>query len=614
MNDAINPLEFYQQKINHLEQQLSVLYKRKSAIAWIRFAIFIVTCLAVYFIWGNGLMPIIITLICGVALFLIAVSKDVNSKDNIKNLETLLSINKDEINYLQQNFNEKGDGKIFEPHQHAYAKDLDVFGPASLFQYINRCNAEQAIHLLAERLLAPLSKENILQQQNTVKTIRAKINWWQQLQAYGINEKITTASEKRIAKWLSMEDTAFVHSKWKLLAYIFPFITLGCVFLYLVDILPSAVFSFLVLIFFLISLMISGKIQKLYELLSRLEPVVSTLYMQLHHFEREHFEDAFISKLKTSLGGSTDKTASASIKHLQNILSRFDARLNAFAFFILNTFFLWDLWQIIELNNWKKANKTLVANWFIAIAQLEVAGSFAMLSFNNPHWCFPAIADGHFTLSGKNIAHPLIAAKQVVTNDFHINGISKIDLVTGSNMAGKSTFLRSIGVNMILAYAGSAVCSEIFTVSVAQLMSSMRIEDNLAENTSTFYAELKKLKLIIDAVNKHEKVFILLDEILRGTNSLDRHAGSKALIQQLVKKDAVAIIATHDIELSKLENDFPNAIKNYHFDVAVNNDKLFFDYKLKHGICQSMNASILMKQIGIEMPSPPAPLHEWREE
>lgn len=601
MKDAISPLEFYQQKINDLEQQLSILYKRKNAIAWIRFAIFIATCLAVYVVWSNGLMPVIIAIIFGIALFLIAVSKDVDNKDNIKNLETLLSINKNEINYLQQNFSEKFDGKIFEPHQHAYAKDLDVFGPVSLFQHINRCNAEQATQLLAERLLSPLSKENILQQQNAVKAIRSEIDWWQQLQAYGINEKITTASEKRIAKWLSMEDTVFVHLKWKLLAYIFPFITLGCVFLYVADILPSAVFSFLVLIFFLMSLMISGKIQKLYELLSRLEPVVSTLYMQLHHFEKEHFDDVFISGLKTSLGGSTDKTASASIKHLQNILSRFDARLNAFAFFILNTFFLWDLWQIIALNNWKKANKTLAVNWFNAIAQLEMTGSFAMLSFNNPAWYFPEITGEHFTLSGKTIGHPLIAAQQVVTNDFRISGTSKIDLVTGSNMAGKSTFLRSIGVNMILAYAGSTVCAESFTVSVAQLMSSMRIEDNLAENTSTFYAELKKLKLIIDAVNAHEKVFILLDEILRGTNSLDRHAGSKALIQQLVKKDAVAIIATHDIELSKLENDFPNAINNYHFDVAVNNDKLFFDYKLKHGICQSMNASILMKQIGIEM-------------
>ena len=249
----------------------------------------------------------------------------------------------------------------------------------------------------------------------------------------------------------------------------------------------------------------------------------------------------------------------------------------------------------------EKTNKFLVSNWFYTIAELEVAGSFATLSFNNTDWCFPEIADEHFTLSGKAIGHPLILKQQSVTNSFSINGTARIDLITGSNMAGKSTFLRSLGVNIILAYAGSCVCAETFTVSVAELMSSMRIEDNLAENTSTFYAELKKIKSIIDAVNENRKTFILLDEILRGTNSLDRHTGSKALIQQLIKKHAVAVIATHDIELSKLENDFPSSIKNYHFDVQVNNEELFFDYKLKEGICRSMNASVLMKQIGIEM-------------
>jgi DNA mismatch repair ATPase MutS len=351
----------------------------------------------------------------------------------------------------------------------------------------------------------------------------------------------------------------------------------------------------------LIGLAISGKIQKTYILLSKLEPVVFTLYKQLDYFEKENFDDSFLSSLKSSLADYAEKSASSSIKKLQQILGRFDVRLNLFAFFILNTFCLWDLWQIIALNEWRKVNKLLVSNWFNAIAQLEVAGSFAVLGFNNDNWCFPKIADEHFTLSGKAIGHPLILKQQSVTNSFSIAGIAKIDLITGSNMAGKSTFLRSLGVNIILAYAGSCVCAEAFTVSVAELMSSMRIEDNLAENTSTFYAELKKIKSIIDAVNEERNLFILLDEILRGTNSLDRHTGSKALIQQLIKKHAIAVIATHDIELSKLENDFQQSIKNYHFDVQVNGDKLFFDYKLKDGICQSMNASVLMKQIGIEM-------------
>jgi DNA mismatch repair ATPase MutS len=174
-------------------------------------------------------------------------------------------------------------------------------------------------------------------------------------------------------------------------------------------------------------------------------------------------------------------------------------------------------------------------------------------------------------------------------------------LVTGSNMAGKSTYLRSVGVNVILAMAGSPVCARSFQLSPVQLLSSMRIADNLEESTSTFYAELKKLKTVIDKVNDHEKVFILLDEILRGTNSLDRHTGSEALIKQLIKKEAAAIIATHDVALADLEKQFPKNILNYHFDVQVNNEELFFDYMLKPGVCTSLNASILMKKIGIEI-------------
>ena len=160
---------------------------------------------------------------------------------------------------------------------------------------------------------------------------------------------------------------------------------------------------------------------------------------------------------------------------------------------------------------------------------------------------------------------------------------------------------RSIGINVVLAMAGSVTCAKTFVVSPVQLLTSMRIADNLEENTSTFYAELKKLKTIIEKVNNNEQVFILLDEILRGTNSLDRHTGSKALIKQLIKHDAVGIIATHDIALAQLKEQFPGNILNHYFDVQVNNDELYFDYRLKEGVCSSLNASILMKKIGIEL-------------
>jgi DNA mismatch repair ATPase MutS len=252
------------------------------------------------------------------------------------------------------------------------------------------------------------------------------------------------------------------------------------------------------------------------------------------------------------------------------------------------------------LNKWKATNKTVLPKAFSAIAEFEVINSLATLHFNQPDWALPDFAD-YFTLQGKAIGHPLLAASKRVTSDFSLHGKGKIALITGSNMAGKSTFLRSLAVNTVLAQMGAPVCAASFTLSAMDVMSSMRIADNLAENTSTFYAELKKLESIITAVKQQKPMFVLLDEILRGTNSLDRHIGSKALIRQLIKEQAVAIIATHDIELTKLQEEFGKAIENYHFDVQVAHDELFFDYKLKHGVCHSLNASLLMKKIGIEL-------------
>ena len=253
------------------------------------------------------------------------------------------------------------------------------------------------------------------------------------------------------------------------------------------------------------------------------------------------------------------------------------------------------------MEKWKQQNHEHVLGWFTALGEFEAINSLSILSFNHPEWCFPELKKEHFFIEGKEIGHPLIPAGKCVNNPVKIDQAGELMLVTGSNMAGKSTYLRSIGVNTVLAMAGAPVCAKYFCLSPVQIISSMRIADNLEESTSTFYAELKKLKTVIDKVNNNEKVFILLDEILRGTNSLDRHTGSAALIKQLIKHNAVGIIATHDVELAGLKDEYPSGILNYHFDVQVNNEELYFDYKLKEGICTSLNASILMKKIGIEL-------------
>ena len=600
MNQAENSTTFYHKRIAELQQALQQLYKRRRLLGWLRFAILMLLAFVVYTIWQSDTTLIIVVIVAGIALFLFIVSKDTNNKESIENFETLVVISKKEIDYRNGNYFDQYDGKNLEPEHHAYAADLDLCGKASLYQYINRCNAEKARALLAERLLQPLNKEEILAQQEAVKELASKPQWRQQLQAYGEKEKITTRTENRVLEWLSQENKYYANAFWETFKYVYPLITLSSFGFYLFNIINTTIFSVLVFGFYIFGLSISKNITSTYNLLSKVVPEIDVLYKQMNWFEKETFSSTLMNSLQNTIKHDNIK-ASDEILNLKNILNRFDVRLNVFAFLILNTFLLWDLHQMMALKKWKAQNQTLVPKWFNAIAEIEVVNTFATLSFNHPEWCYPAIADEHFTLKAEDVGHPLIPEQQRVNNSFGIEGGARVDLITGSNMAGKSTFLRSLGINMILAYAGAPVCAKNFTVSISKLMSSMRVTDNLAENTSTFYAELKKLKSIIDEVNKHENLFILLDEILRGTNSLDRHTGSAALIKQLIKENAVALIATHDVELAKLEKDLPSNISNYHFDVQVAGEELYFDYKLKQGICTSLNASLLMKKIGIEL-------------
>ncbi|MBC7721809.1 MAG: hypothetical protein H7068_07260 [Pedobacter sp.] len=594
------PQSVYNQYIQDHSNTLATLQKLKNKLAWVRFITVVATFILAYYGFQSGIALGIAAIIFGIGSFLFLVSKDVKNNRAIININTLININKEELAILDYKYFHRENGSQFLQPTHAYANDLDVFGNASLYQYINRCNTQQGKALLADNLLTAIPKESIDNRQAAIKELKHKTQWQQHFQAIGQQSTITIATQQKIDNWVQNEEQYLQANYWKILLplyIVFTFVLLG---LYMFDIIKTYQFSAIVTGCLVFAFYQSKKVMKAYELLSKIVIEISVVQLLIQAIEEADFTSPTLQNLQQKLAIHNSK-ASQEIKRLKNILNLFDVRLNVYLFLFLNTFLLWDVWQIRALNKWKHHNKTHVKIWFDVIAEMEVLNTLSILSFNHPQWCVPTISDTHFTFGASNLGHPLINVKQSVTNSFTTDGIGKIILITGSNMAGKSTFLRSIGCNTVLALMGSVVCADSFTISQIKLMSSMRIADNLAENTSTFYAELKKLQSIIEAVNKHEKLFILLDEILRGTNSLDRHTGSKALIKQLIKQDAIAILATHDIELAKEELIYTENISNFHFDVQVANDELYFDYKLKTGICKSLNASILMRKIGIEM-------------
>jgi DNA mismatch repair ATPase MutS len=227
--------------------------------------------------------------------------------------------------------------------------------------------------------------------------------------------------------------------------------------------------------------------------------------------------------------------------------------------------------------------------------------SFAGFAFNHPTSVYPEFSDAAFVFKANNLKHPFISDEVSVGNDVKFTGWQQFHIVTGANMAGKSTYLRTVGINMILAMTGCPVLADEFLLTPAELFTGIKTSDSLQDGESYFFAELKRLEMMIRRLEKKEPMFIILDEILRGTNSADKQKGSKALISQLVKLGASGMIATHDLTLGELATVFKNHVINKRFEVETENNELVFDYKLKEGISQNLNASFLMKKMGITM-------------
>jgi hypothetical protein len=599
MNASTTPADYYQQRIAELEQQLDRLSRRKSRLAWARLLVILLVIAALYFLWPVGIGYAVGAAALLLLGFVRVVFTDLDNKSAIQHTRHLVHICKDEQAVLNHQYLHLEDGLRFMPPVHDYAHDLDIFGRASLFQYISRTRSDAGGQTLAQWLLQPATPQEINRRQEAVKELAQQPGWRQQLQAYGTEKTITQSTHDRLEQWLQEEQQFLGQPVWRWLSLVVPAIVLGAIALNIADVISTPFRNYILLGAGLLAFYISKKVTPLHNKVSRMADELDIMSDCIRQIEDSTFNSPLLYDLQQVY--RQEGKASAQLKQLKKILERMDLRYNPVVFIPLDILLQWDLQQALALEKWKKDNRNHINGWFAALGEFEALGSLGTLYFNNPEWNFPMLHSDHFYMEANGVGHPLINPAKRVNNDIHMHHSGELMLVTGSNMAGKSTYLRSIGVNVVLAMAGSPVCAKDLALSPVQLISSMRIADNLEESTSTFYAELKKLKAVIDKVNRGEKVFILLDEILRGTNSLDRHTGSAALIKQLIQHKAAAIIATHDVELAKLESTYPQQILNYHFDVQVEGEELFFDYRLKGGICTSLNASILMKKIGIEL-------------
>jgi hypothetical protein len=587
------------ERVRH-SARLQELKKRHSLYGWLRLVAILLTGAVAFYLFTFTLAGGWIAILVGIAVFLLLVSRDTDIAREILSAKNLLELNEEELQILEGDYLQRFDGQVYTPGEHDYAGDLDILGKASLYQYINRCYSEQGRARLAHNFLYGVSVTEALERQEAIQELAPQYQWRQLLEVKTRQTPITLRTQKETEAWLAQEETHFSGNIWKMVVPVYSLFTITTAVLAIVGILPSAIFGGLFLIYFIYSSSLSKRAMQAYAHLNGIVKEVETVRDLIRWIEEQPVKAPLLKRLQGSVSAGNSK-AYVQINALREILNRFDLRGNALVFLVLNSFVLWDVRQMMALNEWRRKNKEQGSKWFYLIGEAEVLNSLATLSFNQPRWCWPSFNDQHFTFEGEGLGHPLIAENRRVVNGLEVHGTAKVSLITGSNMAGKSTFLRSLGVNLLLAQMGGPVCARRLLVAPVRLMTSMRIADNLAENTSTFYAELKKLKTIIEAIRRKEKVWVLLDEVLRGTNSMDRHIGLKALIRQIVNHHSVAVIATHDVEVATLAKELSGAIENYHFDVQVEGEELYFDYKLKEGVCTSLNASILMKKIGIEL-------------
>lgn len=597
MNEKIN---FFEERGQSLEQQIETLKSRYNDYSIYRVIIFIgFTACAIWFLNLKLLIPVILSVIVFIIVFGLVVKKH-NRIKKLRNLrQKLYEINKEEVNRLKYNFDGIDEGQEFLNEDHSYTHDLDIFGRNSLFQFLNRAGTVQGRYLLAGWLKNPSSRQEIEQRQASVKELATMIEWRQQVQAHGRSNSNNKEHEKAFFKWLSGHDMISKNRFNLILPYLVILFSSVLIIGYFFEIFPLTAFllPFVVSVYFLYRIVDYSK--QTYEMtqtgVRHLESIRNIILL----IERATFDNEHLSENQQVLKQKV--IASEKINRLSEIFDWLSLRGNQM-YWILNSIFLLDYILLAVAEKWRANYKNEVSNWFDAIAEFEALNSLAAVSYANEDYIFPTITDREFIFEGKNIGHPLIPDVSRVANDFAIEEQGATCIITGSNMAGKSTFLRTLGINAVLAFAGAPVCADDFVISHFHIFSSMRTKDNLEENISSFYAELLRLKMLLEHINVDKPVFYLLDEILKGTNSVDRHIGAESLILQLNGMNTFGLVSTHDLELGNLAK-FNQKISNFNFSSSIIDEEIVFDYKLRAGICQSTNASQLMAKIGIQIKS-----------
>ena len=585
------PLSFYQEQKSKFEQQRDQLRKKSNLYSILRILLFLIVLPAAYFSYDETRLFFGV-LATGFTGFMIMVIKHQSLRTQRILSEHLIAINAIEIDALNGKYDSLPAGSEFTDPHHYFSNDVDLFGNGSFFQYINRTATSSGRRSLA-KILTSNDIEDIVAKQEVIKELSEMPQWRQHYLALAKIVK-TETDHKVIVSWIH-NYKSFLPPLMKYLPMLFSLISL--VLLLLVSL--GQISFFLLAGWFFIGLLITlpyfKRVNHLYLEAGQIKHTFRQYHTLLNEIENLKLNASFAIKQQNKIQ-SSNKKASLIFKEFSKILDAFDQRNNMLFGILGNGLFLWDLRQTYKIDKWISVYQNQVENWFDVISYFDAQISLSNYAYNHADHHFPEIKSKDHGISAEMLGHPLLDKKVRINNDFSI-AEKDFQIITGANMAGKSTFLRTISLSLIMSNSGLPVCAKNMSYSPIKLITSMRTTDSLAEESSYFYAEIVRLRFIVDQM-KDDKYFIILDEILKGTNSKDKAIGSKKFVEKLVKSGSTGIIATHDLSLCDIEQEYPQ-IHNKYFDAKINNEELVFDYKLKDGICTNMNASFLLKKMEI---------------
>lgn len=584
--------DYYNTIIEEENKRLSKTRRQIFHIGTIRLLIVIATIAGCYTLWPDFLL-ITLAIIVSLLVYLLFAKRHSQLFFRKKYLEQLIQDAQNELLALRYDFSSFDGAPECSDAGHSFSFDLDVFGERSFFQSLNRSVTAFGKQTLVDIVLNPLTrKDEILARQEAVKELCDKQELIKHFRATG---QIGEAGEFNYTA-LTAGNNSSRNGLWKVMPFLAPFSFISVLLLCAFSVIPSGFFAIYWFVMIILSQLAARNIRQKLEFLDKSAEIIRTYATLLQVVESEKFGSSSLKNIQQKI--TVPESASSAFGRLKKMGNNMDISSTMAGVLLLNPFFAWNVIFSNKIADWITNNSDNLKTWFEAVGEFDALLSLAMFAYNRPDYVYPEVSE-KAVVGGKNIGHPMMNRDICVRNDVSELKQPYFMVVTGANMAGKSTYLRTIGLNLALAEIGLPVCADSFRFYPFSLVTNLRTSDSLNDNESYFFAELKRLKMIIDRLQSGEELFIILDEILKGTNSEDKQRGSIALMKQLISLNGNGIIATHDLELGNLEKEFPDSVKNYRFEADIDGDNLMFSYKMKEGVAQNMNACFLMKKMGI---------------